>query len=113
MTTFREDLAAALTAVPGVNVAPYYRQNAQPGMGFIRLHAKTRDDTGMGFMDTWQAWILLPQDLAAAELWLETNLPALIAAAAPHIVITTITPSQLVLEQGTVPGVVIEGAREG
>lgn len=115
----REDLATAASTVPGaaggpnVKVSPYLRQTAQPYQGFVRLQAKTRDDTGLGFMDTWQVWILLPQDVAAAEKWIETNHALLIAALSPHMVVTTLTPSQLVLDSGTVPGVVIEGAREG
>lgn len=115
----RQELAtAASTVIPvggtdPLNVTPYYRQSLTPGHGFVRLANKARSTDGFGFMDTWEVWLALPQDIPTAEKWLENNTDALIAALAPLMVITTITPSELVLDANSVPGVVIAGAREG
>jgi hypothetical protein len=111
--TARDEIAAAASTVAGVNVTPYYRQNLQAGQGFVRLHAKARDNSGFGWMDTWQVWLALPQDIPTAEAWLDDTTPALIEALSPVLVLTTVTPSTLVVDANSVPGVVIEGAREG
>lgn len=111
--TARAEIATAATITDLTTVTEFYRQNLQPGQGFVKLGRKARDDSGFGFMDTWQVWIALPQDLAAAEKWLDDHLPTLIAAVAPAMVVTTATPSTLVFDTNSVPGVVIEGAREG
>lgn len=108
----RTDIATAASTVAGVNVTPNYRQDLGPGQGFVRFEARTRSSNGAGFMNTWQVWLALPQDLVTAETWLEANIDALVDAVSTAMVVTTVTPNELVLGAGNkINGVVIEGAR--
>lgn len=111
--SFRDDLAAAVTAVPGVkNCTPFHRQTTNVGEAMIRLDRRVRADNGFGFMNTWQVCVILPQILAQAEKWVEDNGDALIEAASDHLVVLSLTPGQLPVGSTLVPAVVLEGARE-
>lgn len=109
--TVRTQLAAAATTVAGVNVAAYFRQTTKAGTGMVRLGRIDYPNT-LGGVVTWQVVILLPTDLAQAEKWMEAKVPALVAALGVHMTVQRVTPTQLVLETGTVPTVFIEGQRE-
>lgn len=107
----RAALAAAASSVDGINCSPYFRQSTKPGDAMVRFERDARDESGFGFMRTWQVMVMLPQDLAAAEKYLDANLDAIVAAVAEELVITTVTPQQLALDTGLVPCVLIEGVR--
>lgn len=107
----REDLAAAASTVTGVTVAAEYRQSLTPYFGFVKWGSRVRDDSGLGWMDTWQVWIALPQDVKTAEAWLSEHLAELIAAIDDELVVTTVIPADLVLEGGSTNGLIIEGTR--
>lgn len=109
----RTAIADAVSTIDGLTCTPYFKTTTKAGTGMVRLDRMTRDSSGFGFTCTWQVIVLLPQDLATAEKYLESKIPALAEALAEHLVITTITPQQLDLGNGThLPCVVIEGARE-
>lgn len=109
--TAREEIADA-ASVPGLtNVTPFYRQTTKPGEGSVRLDRLNRDTSGLGFMATWQVVIFLPQDLATAEAWLDDNTQTLIDAVSDALVVTSATPSQIAIDTGTVPALVLEGVR--
>lgn len=107
----RADIAAAASTVAGVDIASEYRQSLTPYHGFVKWNGLNRDESGLGWMDTWQVWLALPQDVKTAETWLEANLPALLDALAPELYVTTVSPAELVLEGGSINGLIIEGAR--
>lgn len=106
----REDLATATTLAGVTNVAPYYRQSLRPGAGFVRIGPRTRAANGFGYVQAWEVWIAIPDDIAAAEKWLDEHLTAITEAAETAMVVTTVTPSELVLGSTTVSGVVIAGS---
>ena len=109
----RTAIAEAASTVDGVTVTAYFRQTTRAGDGMVRLDHATRDANGFGFVDTWHVLVLLPTDIAQAETWLETRIDTLAEAVGTELVISTMTPSELVLDNGvTVPAVVIEGHRE-
>jgi len=108
----RAAIAAAASTVDGVTCTPNYRQSLSPGDAFVRLDRRARSENGYGYMDTWQVWLALPQDQASAETWLDTNIDALTAALSAEIVVTAITPAELVPGPTPVNGVIFEGARE-
>lgn len=119
MTT-RDAIAAAINAanIPGVqgstvNVTAKYRQTLGPYEGFVRLSRTAIDDTRLGFMDTWQVWLALPQDVASAEDWLEAHRYELLAAVNTEAIALDLTPSILLLDTNSVPGLIITAAREG
>lgn len=112
----REAIAAAASSVAGVKCTPYYRQSLKPGDACVRLQVRTRSANGFGYVDTWQVWLALPQDVAAAEKWLDQHGPALVEALDPEFIggVQTITPAELVLGNGhTTNGVIYQGPREG
>lgn len=107
----RSLIAAAASSVPGISVTPYFRQTTKPGDGMVRLERMNRDTSGFGYMATWQVVVVLPQDLASAEKYLDEKVPALLEAISEELVVTTVTPQQLALDTGLVPVVFIEGNR--
>lgn len=109
----RTAIADAASTVTGVTCTPYYRQSLRPGDACVRLARRDRDASRLGWIDTWQVWLALPQDVAAAEAWLDAHMADLVAALRPELVVTSIAPAELVLGANTVSGAVIEGARAG
>lgn len=112
----RTAIAAAASTVAGVNCKPYYRQSAKPGDACVRLASRAKAGNGFGYVDTWQVWLVLPQDLAAAEKWIDEHGPELEAALEQEFIggVATVTPADLQFGNGPgVNGVIYEGAREG
>lgn len=107
----REAISAAANTVAGVNVTPYFRQVTKPGQGMVRRD-RTDYPNPFGGLVTWQVFVLLPQDIAQAEKWLDENGSVLRAAVAEELIVRSMTPQQLALDSGAVPVVVIEGQRE-
>lgn len=103
----RVDLAEAASALEGVVVYPYFRQTTAPGSGFVRVESIDRDDSGFGFMVTWQVAVVLPQDLANADRWVEERVVDLIAALEPEGAVMGAQPVQLNLDGPTVPALIV------
>lgn len=113
----RTAIAAAASTVAGISCAAYHRQSTKTGDGVVRLAGIAKSGNGFGYVNTWQVWVVAPQDLAAAEKWLDTKTPLLIAALDGEFIggVQRVTPAELVLGPGkpAVNGVIFEGAREG
>lgn len=109
----RQALAAAVSTVDGVTCTPYYRQALGPGQGMVRLARTEPAANGFGHVNTWQIWIGLPQDMTAAEMWIDDHAQALLAALKRELVGTRATPAELVITPGSpaVYGLVLEGSR--
>ncbi|WP_036517077.1 hypothetical protein [Nocardioides sp. J54] len=108
----REALAAAANTVDGVNVTPYYRQATGVGEGLVR-YDRTDYPNAFGGLVTWWVVVVLPQDMRAAEEWLDENGAALREAVAEELIVRSMYPQQLALTDGSaVLAVVIEGQRE-
>ena len=107
----RTELAAAATVAGVTNVTTHLRQVTKAGEGCIRLDRIDRSDNRFGYMATWQVLIFLPQDVAAAEKWMDDNLTTLVDAVSEALIVTSAAPMQVPLDAGTVPALVIEGAR--
>lgn len=110
--SFRDDLATAISTLDGVTCTPYHEQTTRLGAAMVRLDRRTRDDSGFGYMNTWQVVVILPQNIADAEKWIEDNGDDLIAAAEDLLTVLSLTPSQLPVGSSLVPCVVLEGVRE-
>lgn len=109
----RQEIADAAMTVADINCSIYFRQSMRPFDASVRLAVRNRSSDGFGFMDTWQVWIALPQDVAAAEKWLDQNIDAVSEALGEAMIVTSVTPSEMVIDAGTIPGVIFEGARAG
>lgn len=107
----RQELAAAASAA-GVAVSAYYRQDFDPGAGFVRLD-RIEYPNPFGGVCHWNVVVMLPQDLADAERFIEQRIPAVRAAAAEVMTVTQIRPEQLQIPNaGVLPCVFINGHRE-
>ncbi|GAA1977523.1 hypothetical protein GCM10009798_43430 [Nocardioides panacihumi] len=112
LTDDRQVIAAAASTVTGIDCEPSYQQSLTPGDGFVRLAVSNRADNGFGFVNTWQVWIALSQDVATAEEWMDDHLSEVIDALDPVLLITSATPSELILAGGaSINGLIVEGAR--
>lgn len=109
----RTALSAAVNAVTGINCTPYFRQSTKAGDAMVRLDRHTRSSNGFGFMATWQVLMVLPQDIVTAEKYLDSKVTELVDALSSELIVTTVVPQELVLDNGVrIPVVVIEGSRE-
>jgi hypothetical protein len=110
--TFREELAEAANTVEGLDVSPTYRQSLAPKQGLVRFARRDRPQNGFGWLETWQVWIAMAQDLYGAELALEVIQDELMDALGDVMTVTSLVPSDLVLPNNPiVPGIVVEGVR--
>jgi hypothetical protein len=107
-------IAAAANAHLGAKrVTPYYRQTTTAGWGWVSLATRARDASGFGFMDTWEVRVVLSQEIAKAEAWIDEHADALTEAIAAELVVTALTPAVLNLDtKTTVNALIIEGVRE-
>lgn len=108
----RAAIAAAANTVAGVTCSEYTRQLEKTGDALVRLDAVNYPDK-FGGVGTWEVFVILPQDIKAAEQWLDTNVEALKVALCAEMVVTTVTPTSIRYDTGIErPGVVIQGIRE-
>lgn len=107
----RDDIAAAASQTADVEIVSYYRQTLTSGYGFVKWARRDRDDSGLGWIDTWQVWVGLPQDVKASEKWLEGHLAELVSNVDEELVVTVVSPAELVLDGGSTNGLIIEGTR--
>lgn len=117
--TAREEIAAAARTVEygdddtSLDVTEYYRQSVRPGTGFVRLADKNRAENGFGYIDTWDVLVALPQDIVSAEKFIEQIQGPLLAALEGVMHVQSLTPTSIIFDAQTVPGIVVTGAREG
>lgn len=112
--TFQEDrvaLADAASTVEGITCSPNFVQTTKPGDAMVRLDRIEYPNRLAGWA-TWHIAVVLPQDYAAAEDFLDTNVPELVLALGEEMAVNRVTPAQLALDTGTIPVVFIEGTRE-
>lgn len=110
--TAREDIAASASTVDGITVLPYYVQTTQVGTGMVRLDRTDYPDR-FGGLDTWQVIVVLPDDVAAAETYIEEKLPLLVAALRFELAVRWAEPRELVLKDGpNLPVLIVAGQRE-
>lgn len=108
----RADLVTSANLVDGIEkVTPHYRQDLKPRNGFVKWGGRVRDDSGLGWIDTWQVWIALSQDIKTAEKWLEDHLDQLVASIDVELVVTSANPAEMLLGDKTTNGLIIEGTR--
>jgi hypothetical protein len=108
----RAAFAAAANGVLGdKRCAPYYRTTTRPGDAWVSFARRDRDDTGFGYMDSWEIRVALSQDLATAEAWVDEHSDDLADAIATELVVTAVVMVTLVTDTGNTPGLIIEGVR--
>jgi hypothetical protein len=108
----RTEISAAANSVAGVRCLPWYRQATKAGEAMVRLD-RIEYPNSLAGLCYWQVLVIMPQDVGQAEKWLEARADALVDALAETMAVDTLTPQELVLDNGTkLPVVVIAGTRE-
>lgn len=111
--TDKAEIVAAANTVPGVNASTTWRQMTKPGNGSVLFSGVARADNGFGWIATWTLTIAIPQDLRAAETWLDEHTAPLIDAIdGIALVITTVDAQTLILpDTNAIYALVITGTR--
>lgn len=104
----REDIATALTETGLVRVTPGYRSTIKAHEGIVKWAGRVPGDEGLGYLDTWEIWLGVGADLAAAEAWLTDHLDALISSLDRVALVTGATPAELVLGANIINGLILE-----
>lgn len=108
----RQELAAAAASVPGISAHPFHVQGTRPGHTYVRLE-RIDYPNPFGGLRRWNVVVVLPQDQAKAEEYLEDKLPALLEALSPHLAIRDVVPQRLgITGVGDLLCVFINGQRE-
>lgn len=108
----REEIAAAVNAIDGVEVFPTYRAVTSPGQGFVTW-LRTEYPNAFGGEDYWGVLIAVSQDVAVAEAWIAENKAALVKALRPALVVTQCRPEIVAITDNPSQKVLtIEGHRE-
>lgn len=108
----RAEIAAAAGSVEGITGHEYVVGATDPGTVYPRLD-RIEYPNAFGGVAHWSVVLVLPQDLAQAERYVEDKLPALKEALDPHIVITAVLLQRLQLDGvGVLPVAFINGHRE-
>lgn len=107
----RTNIAHGIGGLAPIPVYDRYTQSLQPGHAFLKWNGRTRDDSGLGWIDSWQVWVALSQDVATAEEWMDIHLDELIAAADTELVVTSVDPAELILGASQSNGLIITGTR--
>ena len=109
---FRTELAAAASTIDGITCLPYYVQSTEVGAAMVRLD-RIEYPNFTGGINYWSLVVILPQDMAAAEEWVDENVAPIITAIEHLIVVTQVQPQRLGLLDGSVVlAVFINGHRE-
>lgn len=112
----RDAIAAAASTVAGVKCSAHYAAVTKPGAACVRWAGTEYEPTfgGRDGADTWQVIVRLPQDLTEAEKWADAHRGELAAAIGTEIVVTAVTPQQVIFDYGTPaqPCLIVEGHRE-
>lgn len=108
----RTEIATAADTVEGITGHEYVVGDTEPGTVYPRLD-RVEYPNPFGGVAHWNVVLVLPQDYADAERYVEEKLPALKAAVDPHLVITAVVLQRLQLDGiGTLPVAFINGHRE-
>lgn len=108
----RTELAGAADQVEGLTAHPYVTGDTEPGTVWVRLE-RIEYPNPFGGIAYWNVVLVLPQDLAEAEQYLEATLPQLKASLEPHLVITSVTPQRIEIPGvGILPCAFVNGHRE-
>lgn len=107
----REEIAAAVNTVDAITCTPHFRQTTKAGDAMVRLDRTEYPDRFDGLV-TWQVVVILPQDVAAAEKWIDANHSELVTAVREALIVRRTFPAELALDTGKVPALFIEGQRE-
>ncbi|MDF1705064.1 MAG: hypothetical protein P1U38_09845 [Aeromicrobium sp.] len=90
----RQLIAEAASTVKGVTGYPYFVQSTAPGSTEVRLE-RIDYPNAFGGVGHWNVVVLLPQDMAQAEKYLDdVVLAKVVPAVAEQLVVTSVVPQR-------------------
>jgi len=109
----RQALAAAANAAVGIHAHPYFVQDTTPGSAEIRLE-RVDYPNPFGGVGKWNVVVLLPQDMADAEKYLDdVVLAKVVPAVQEALVVTSVVPQRVEFPgAGVLLAAFINGHRE-
>lgn len=109
----RQDIADAANQVDGITAHPYLVTDLDPGTAYVRLDRIEYPTPLRLPVAFWDLVVVLPQDVAEAEAYVEQKVPLLFEAVRPQLVIDRVSPQRLdIPDVGVLPVVFISGHRE-
>lgn len=112
-TEIRTSISEAVNTVEGVTCHPYYTEATAPGSCHLQLD-RIEYPNPFGGVAHWRVVVLLvAEDWAASDKYLEETVPLIKAAVDEHLAVTSVTKEQLNISGvGAIPCAVINGHRE-
>jgi hypothetical protein len=108
----REDIAAALSEVPGVTGYARRPKTFKPGDGWPRWTGSDRE-AGTAYFESWAVIIVVPSDEGAADAFVDSHGELLEDALRPVLYIETFQPAGLPAEgQNVINALMITGKAE-
>lgn len=114
MTGVREEIAAVVNTVDGLEIYPYFEAVSKDGQGYVEF-LRAEYPNQLGGEDYWGVLVAVPADLAAAQQWVDTYRGPIVAALVKSrvLVVTGVRPERVeVPDNPIIKMLVIEGHRE-
>lgn len=113
--TARDEIAAAVNTVDGLNCSTYARQTPKTGDAWVSIGSVNAADNGWGYVTTWEVRVACPQaSRAEVERYAERLLPALLPALDDELTVTQVTFTEVAADLGgsALPCLLVTGHRE-
>lgn len=108
----REEIAAAANLEDGIQITPYYELVSAPGQGYVE-RTRTEFPNKFGGEDYWGVVVYVPQELKAAQAWIDDNQARIVKALSKAMVVTLAQPQMILLQDNpSIRALVVEGHRE-
>lgn len=108
----REEIAAAANLEYGIEITPYYELVSTPGLGYVE-RTRTEFPNKFGGEDYFGVVVCVPQELKAAQAWIDDNQARIVKALSKAMVVTLAQPQLILLQDNqSIRALVVEGHRE-
>jgi hypothetical protein len=109
----RNAIAQAASTAEGITCHPYFVQGTKTGHATVRLDVTNYPPDGFGGVVRWNVVVMLPQDQAQAEKYIDDHLKDIVAAVSEEMQVSEARPQQLNIPgAGILPVLFITGHRE-
>lgn len=108
----RQAIAAAASTEDGIEVTPYYELVSAAGQGYVE-RTRTEFPNRFGGEDYWGVIVCVPQELKAAQAWIDENQARIVRALGEAMVVTLAQPQLIPMQDNqSIRALVVEGHRE-
>jgi hypothetical protein len=108
----RAEFKAALDGVPDVKGFTAEPSTPKTGNAWPVWGGGERDDESGLLGHTWSVGVVTPQDISAADAWIDGHLDAIVAALSPVAYVESVAPAQFGTDSNPVNGLLITTGSE-